>query len=183
MQYPGEDDVCINFCLGLNCFILVCCILACLLNIVCWIVQHLLLFTYDNASQRITMPLHSPGLRICTSHLLWLHASCHRRWTDPLYFVPDWWIPLLLCSLTCTVWHRHTSCLRTGNLTYCFAFLCPFMWSAVHLRMSFLNSAGTVRKSPQTKSSLEGRPHLSAGRRRCRRYILRLAIFLVMQCE
>lgn len=165
----------INFCLVLNCFILVCCILACLLKVVYWIVQYLLLFTCDHISQRITMPLHSPGLRIWSNHLLWLHASYHWKWTDPLHFLPDWWIHLLLCSLTCTAWHRHMSCPRTGNLTYYFAVLCPFMWSAHHLRISFLTSAGTVHKSPQTKSSLEGGPHLSAGKR-CRRYILPLEI-------
>lgn len=69
-EYPGEDDVYTHFFLVLNYFILVCCILVCLLKVVHWIVQHLLLFTWDYTSQRITMPLHSPGLRIWSSHLL-----------------------------------------------------------------------------------------------------------------
>lgn len=47
-----------------------CCSLASLLKAVCWIVQHLLLFTHDIASQRIKMHLHRPGLRIWRSPLL-----------------------------------------------------------------------------------------------------------------
>lgn len=143
-----------------------------------WWLTSRLPFTYSNTSERITGHLHSLCLRTWKSHLLWLHAAYHWKWTVLLCVLPEWWIPLWSVPQHPLYEAGMYSSPRTGILIFNFAFLCPSMRSVVHLMLSSLSSTGTIWNSPQIESGLRWGPHLLPVSRRCKELHLHIAVCL-----